>query len=136
MQFYSGTICKEVADDEIANDELANDEVPSSVTTEKPMADEVDVGDLMLTKAQYDSLYSDKAFKRHGLAQAVRHWPNATMHVKFDPEAKFPADFKERVKSAMEYIMSVSCIKFVWNKEPKGNFVLIKREEKCSSMVN
>lgn len=91
---------------------------------------------MILTKRQYDALFSDKSFKRHGLTKAFRHWDGGIVPVKFDENANFEPDFIQRMIEAMEYIMSVSCIKFDWKNEPKSDYVFVKRDKKCSSMVN
>lgn len=100
-----------------------------------PQDDSVDLGDMTLSKTQYDALFSDKAFKRHGLTKAFRHWDNGIVPVKFDPEADFKPHFLQRVKDAMSYIEGVSCIKFDYKNKLPSNYVFITRAKKCSSNV-
>lgn len=88
---------------------------------------------MILTKAQYDTLFSNKAIKRHGLSNSFRHWPNATVPVQFDDV--FTVSFKERIKGAMRYIMKHSCIKFDWKNEPTSDHVFVTKAKKCASNV-
>lgn len=90
---------------------------------------------MVLSKSQYNTLFSDKAFKRHGLAKTFRHWPHGILPIKFDKEANFSPVLVKRITDAMNYIMNVSCIKFDWQNEPTYNYVFITRAERCSSMV-
>lgn len=88
---------------------------------------------MLLTKAQYDALFSDNALKRHGLSKSFHHWPNGIVPVVID--RGFKIKFIERIKSAMRYIMGVSCIKFDWKNPPTSDYIFITRAEKCSSSV-
>ena len=98
--------------------------------------DEVDLGDMMLTKSQYKALYSSKSFARNGLTEAVKQWPNATLPVVINPE--FDLNYTERIKDAANYIMNVSCIKFDFKpdiiKDPKY-LAVDPSEEGCRSAV-
>jgi len=44
-----------------------------------------DDNDMMLTKEQFDALYSSNAAKRNGMANAFHHWPNGVVVVEIDP---------------------------------------------------
>lgn len=88
---------------------------------------------MILTKAQYDDLFSENTMKRHGLSKTFRHWDNGLVPVKFDKG--FDITFIERVKNAMRYIMGVSCIKFDWKNEPTSNYIFVTRAQKCASSV-
>lgn len=98
------------------------------------MDDSIGVSDMILSKDQYDALFSNNALKRHGLTKTFRHWPNATVPVKFDEI--FDEEFQEKVKSAMKHIMDRSCIVFDWENEPTSNYVYITRAIKCASNVS
>lgn len=88
---------------------------------------------MVLTKAQYDDLFSENTMKRHGLAKSFRHWDHGIVPVKFDKG--FDITFIERVKNAMRYISSVSCIKFDWKNVPTSDHIFVTRAKKCSSSV-
>jgi Astacin (Peptidase family M12A) len=91
------------------------------------------LGDMMLSNKQYESLFSN-TMKRHGLTQEFKHWPNATVPVKFSDG--FNPELKKKAIEAMKYIMNVSCVIFDWKHEPKSDYVLIVGGKRCSSMVS
>lgn len=92
----------------------------------------ITVGDMILTFNQYKYLYSDESFKRSGLARAFDHWPEATVPIRFvDVDDKK----KELVQSAMNYISSLSCIKWNFTPDLDSNFVSVVNGPGCSSSV-
>lgn len=93
------------------------------------------VGDMELSKTQYQNLYSNDSVKRHGYSDPLAHWPQAMVPVKISENAGFTAEFKEKIMKAMTYISSVSCITFDFEPEDVENFLLIKKGPGCSSEV-
>lgn len=49
--------------------------------------DEDDENDMLLTKKQFDSLYSLNAVKRNGLASEINRWPGGVLQYHIDPTA-------------------------------------------------
>ena len=92
------------------------------------------VGDMLLTESQYQFLYTNDSFKRHGLKRVFNHWPGAIVPVAFAPNT-FSEEFITVVKSAMEYISRVSCVKFEFNRRHVDNYILITKGSGCSSQV-
>lgn len=93
------------------------------------------VDDMILMNKQYVYLFSNDSSKRHGLARTFAHWPKGIVPVKFHSSITKP--MKDRVFSAMAYIMAISCVRFdVLPKQPK-NYVLIGRDPEggCVSAI-
>lgn len=93
----------------------------------------IKIGDMILSRDQYEYLYTNASFKRHGLRRSINHWPNAVVPIKINDE--FDSDYIQLLKSAMDYISSVSCIKFDLEAKNPPDFVLITKGEGCSSQV-
>lgn len=93
------------------------------------------VGDMEFSEKQYQFLFSNDTLKRHGLKRQFNHWTKGVVPVKFDTE--FDADYKKVIQGAMDYIMSVSCIKFVvdFDEDDYRDYVKITKALGCSSPV-
>lgn len=93
--------------------------------------DSITIGDMILSKRQYDYLFSNESLKRHGLKDVVARWPDAVVTVKF---GSFKKNMRKRIENAMKYISGVSCINFDVKKKDLTNYVHIKpRKKGCSS---
>lgn len=88
---------------------------------------------MILTNDQYDYLFSNKSMKRHGLRNAVAHWPEGKVPVKIVGD--FPAGFIATIEEAAQYISSISCITFDFNPEDPVDYVTILNGDGCSSQV-
>lgn len=109
-------------------DELFDDEIGDRIKNSS-----IQIGDMILSQEQYEYLYSNDTSKRHGLRRSINHWPNGVVPIKIDDE--IDDEFREVLKSAMNYISSVSCIQFDLAPEDPKDFVLIKIGQGCSSQV-
>lgn len=110
--------------DEYYDDEKSDKKLKNSTTQ---------IGDMILTQEQIDFLYSNDSIKRHGLRRSISHWPDGIVPIVIDKD--FDDDFKEMLRSAMDYISSVSCIKFDLEPDNPEDFVLIMPGDGCSSQV-
>lgn len=91
------------------------------------------IGDMMLTNDQFEYLYSNNTLKRHGLKNAVSHWPEG--HVPIRIVGEFSAGFIATIEEAAQYISSVSCITFDFKPENPVDYVTILNGDGCSSQV-
>lgn len=106
-------------------------------TTAKKTGNLIPVGDMLLTKSQYNFFYKRDPSKRVGYSVVDRHWPNAVVPIRLK-EGDFDADMKEKIHFAMDYIMNVSCVRFKteFNEKEFPNYVLIQYvDQTCSSQV-
>jgi Astacin (Peptidase family M12A) len=106
----------------------------SSITNDD---DIVRVGDMLLTRDQYDSLYSNNAIKRNGHFNTFEHWPEGVIPFKISRKG-YTTELKQRIFYAMEYIMEISCIKFKFFSPSKGHihYLLIQNNNECASSVS
>lgn len=88
---------------------------------------------MLLTSSQYQILFSNDTLRRHGLERSFQHWSEATVPYKID--ISLDADLKKTIFEAMEYISSVSCVKFKEADENAKDFVFITKGGGCSSAV-
>lgn len=97
----------------------------------------VPIGDMLLTKAQYDYFYKRDPNKRVGYSSVDKHWPNGVVPIRLK-EGDFDEEMKNKIQFAMDYIMNVSCIKFKteFNEHDFPNHVLAQYVDMtCSSQV-
>lgn len=123
------SLSDEVEDDDVMEDQPMDDDEENEGL--------VPIGDMLLTKEQYDFLYKRDPNKRVGLTNVEKKWPEGVVPIKFK-EGDFDEAMKGKVRYAMEYISNVSCIKFktLFNETEFPNYVLVKyRHGACSSQV-
>lgn len=89
--------------------------------------------DMLLTKEQKDYFYDDSNKRRNGLINPSKLWPDATVVYSIDSALKTPA--VRSVLTAMFYIESVSCVKFVKRKKQHQNYVTFTNGNICRSSV-
>lgn len=119
-------------------------EVDNDVMEDQPTSDGdgnggnmVIIGDMLLTRDQFNYLYKQDPNKRVSHTDRNRKWPKGIVPIKFK-EGDFDEEMKDKVRFAMEYIMNVSCIKFKTDFDEKKfpNYVIVRyREGSCSSQV-
>lgn len=104
-------------------------------SADQPVDNVVFVGDMELSEKQYQFLFSNDTFKRHGLKRNFNLWPKDVVPVKIDPA--FDDDYKQVIQDALNYIMNVSCIEFVldFNEDDYLHYVMITKALGCSSPV-
>lgn len=95
------------------------------------------IGDLILPQQQYDYHFTKSGYKRFGVSDPTKRWPNGRVSVVIDEEAKFSSGFIKKIHKAMEDIMKVSCVTFDWKTKPKEFFVKVVRGDSgvCASYV-
>lgn len=94
----------------------------------------IKIGDMLLTQEQYGFLYTNDSFKRHGFHRTIQLWPGGIVPVFISEE--FDPDYVDLIKSAMDYISEVSCVKFKIELEPPPyHYVKIVKYDGCSSLV-
>lgn len=64
----------------LTNEKKNETELNNSTTSD-------DEDDMMLTKEQFDALYSVKSVKRNGLADHFSHWPSGVLTYQIDESA-------------------------------------------------
>lgn len=119
-----------------------NDYEDDDVLEDQPLPTKEDgnfvtIGDMLLTKEQYNFLYKRDPNKRVGFTDVEKKWPNAVVPIKF-AAGDFDDEMIEKVHYAMDYIMNISCIRFKtdFDVEDFPNYVLVKyRDGSCSSQV-
>lgn len=70
--------------------------------------EEDDENDMVLTKKQFDSLYSLSSVKRNGLASEINRWPGGVLQYHIDPTAF--SEFKQ-----MRITFQSHCTLHIWN---------------------
>lgn len=85
---------------------MSDDETNSTV-----LGDFIPVGDMLLSKEQYNFLYIRDPNKRVGFTSEFKRWPKGVVPVKIK-EDDFSEEFVREVKAAARYIMDRSCVKF------------------------
>lgn len=88
---------------------------------------------MLLTSDQYTYLFINDSLRRHGLERSFQHWPNATVFYKMDD--LLPDELRTAVSEAMQYISSVSCVKFQVANGSIENYAFIKSGSGCSSSI-
>lgn len=91
------------------------------------------LGDMVLTTNQFEYLFSNESLRRHGLERNFHHWADATVPYKIDD--LLDANLKKNIFDAMEYISSVSCVKFKEANQSSTDYAFIKSGPGCSSSV-
>lgn len=94
----------------------------------------IKVGDMLLTNEQHDFLYANDSFRRHGLYRGFMHWPGGNIPVVISEE--FDPEYVELIKSAMNTISNVSCVKFqITLIPPQEHYLKVVKQGGCSSLV-
>lgn len=111
-----------------------NDDVDDDVGAEQLAANETfTVGDMVMTRDQYSYLYSNVSFKRHGLSRVFSHWPKGVVPVKLDESLPFIT--RSRVFEAIDYLESVSCVRFDVAPDYASDYVQVMKGNGCSSQI-
>ena len=91
------------------------------------------LGDMLLTPDQYQFLFTNDSFKRHGLARTFTHWADAIVPYKVD--TALDPMLKQFLKDAMQYISNVSCIEFKLHDGSTPDYVFVTTGTGCTSQV-
>lgn len=94
------------------------------------------VGDTLLTRRQHRYLYSNNTVKRHGFSSGKNHWPRGEVPVVISPQLN--QNYQQLIKEAAQCIEKVSCVKFVFNFNPRDhpNYVkIIYKKNVCYSLI-
>lgn len=114
-----------------------DDDVVEDAPSEKVTSNLVPIGDMLLTKAQFDFHYKRDPNKRVGFTAVDRKWPSGVVPIKL-VEGDFNNEMKEKIRFAMDYIMNISCIHFKTDFDESNltDYVLVRYVDKtCSSQV-
>lgn len=114
-------------------DEMTDDEPDS-----KDYGDLIPVGDMLLSKGQYDILFKQNQNKRVGYTAEFKRWPKGIVPIRIKKD-DFSEEFIRIVKGATRYIMDRSCIQFKFDfneaEFPDYVFINIGNGKTCSSQV-
>lgn len=105
----------------------------------KPKLDDPEkfvVGDMILTKRQYQLRYSNDTIKRHGLTNKAFRWPGGIVPVVISPELDENA--QSSIKAATNYISKGTCVKFLFDFDPRihpNHVNIVRASNRCSAQV-
>lgn len=98
----------------------------------------VPVGDMLLSKDQYNALYRRDSNKRVGFTKEFKRWPHGIVPIKIKDD-EYSESFKHEVKTAAKYIMDRSCIQFRFdfdaNEFPDYVLINLGNGKSCRSQV-